>query len=81
MSFLGVGPTELRIVLAIGAIKAAMSPWVSLNGADPVRLFDVGAMVAIPGLLCAFIVSSIRNTRALYMAEPMPARAAATRAA
>ncbi len=81
MSFAGVGPTELRILLAIGALKASVSPWISVAGADPVRLFDVGAMVAIPGLACAFMVSCFRNARALYIAEPVPARAAATRAA
>jgi phosphatidylglycerophosphate synthase len=81
MSFLGVGPAELRIVIAIGALRAAVSPWVSIGTLDAIKLFDVGGSVGAAGLLFAFIVSSIRNTRALYAADPMPARRAASRAA
>lgn len=74
MSFLGFGPTELRLVLAVGAIKAAHSPWGSLGTGTPLLIFDIGGVVAIMGLLVAFVVSALRNTRALYLAEPMPAR-------
>ena len=81
MSFLGFGPTELRIVIAAGAIKAAMSPWASLGTTEPIRLFDVGGIVASIGLLLAFAASSIRNTQALYLAEPLPAGDAESRAA
>lgn len=73
MSFLGFGPTELRIVLAVGALKAVGSPWISLGGLGPVRLFDLGGAIAIAGLAFAFIVAAVRNTRALYSAEPLPA--------
>ncbi len=72
MSFLGVGPTELRIVLAAGAIRAAISPSTSIGG-TPLLVFDIGGAVAMAGLLTAFVVSAARNTRALYLAEPMPA--------
>ena len=81
MSFLGFGPTELRIVLAIGALRAAHSPWAALGIAEPMRLFDVGGTIAIPGRLIAFLVSSVRNTRALYIAEPLPSRGTESRAA
>jgi phosphatidylglycerophosphate synthase len=81
MSFLGFGPTELRIVIAAGALKAAISPLVDLGSFAHVRLFDVGGVVAIAGLGIAFIVASIRNTRALYLAEPLPARSTESRAA
>jgi phosphatidylglycerophosphate synthase len=73
MSFLGFGPTELRIVLAAGAVKAAMSPLATIGGVS-LRLFDIGGVVAAVGLVVVFIVSSLRNTRALYVAEPIPAR-------
>jgi archaetidylinositol phosphate synthase len=72
MSFLGFGPTELRIVLAIGAVKAAVSPLVAIGSFGPYRLFDVGGVVAVLGLVIAFVVAAVRNTRALYLAEPLP---------
>jgi phosphatidylglycerophosphate synthase len=69
MSFLGFGPTELRIVLAIGVINLAWRPVVTPFGLGPWRLFDIGGVVAIAGMLTAFVVSAIRNTRALFDAE------------
>jgi phosphatidylglycerophosphate synthase len=74
MSFLGVGPTELRLLLAVGALKAAATPTVTLGDWPSVRLFDVGGVVAIAGLIVAFIASALRNTRALYADEPIPVR-------
>jgi archaetidylinositol phosphate synthase len=81
MSFLGFGPTELRIVLAMGALKALSSPLVTVGGLLEVRLFDLGGIVAIAGLTLAFVVSAVRNTVALYAAEPRPAPAGESRAA
>jgi len=66
-----VGPTELRIILAIGALYLLYSPWIHIAGKGPFLLFDVGGIVAIAGLLSAFIYSGIRNTKALYRAEPL----------
>lgn len=74
MSFLGFGPTELRLLLMAGAIRAAFTPWVTPFGLTTVRLFDLGGVLAVIGLVTAFVVSSARNTRALYVAEPMPPR-------
>src|SRR5438067_3981439 len=81
MSFLGFGPTELRIVLGIGAVRAATSPSATFGSAASFRLFDVGGGVACVGLMIAFGVSAFRNTRALYVAEPLPARRTESRAA
>lgn len=74
MSFLGFGPTELRLLLIAGAVKAAHSPWVSPAGLEPIRLFDIGGGLAAAGLTCAFIAAAAQNTRALYVAEPLPSR-------
>jgi archaetidylinositol phosphate synthase len=72
MSFFGFGPTELRLVLAAGAVKAAAGgASISLGGLEHVQLFDAGAIVAIGGLAAAFIISATGNTRALYLAEPV----------
>jgi archaetidylinositol phosphate synthase len=72
MSFLGFGPTELRLVLMAGAIKATQNPLVDAPGLGTVRLFDVGAIVAVAGMLIAFVVSAASTTRLLYRAEPLP---------
>ncbi|OLC43162.1 MAG: hypothetical protein AUH43_21225 [Acidobacteria bacterium 13_1_40CM_65_14] len=77
VSFAGFGPTELRILLAVGAIVVANKPWVDVAG-QHARLFDVGGLVAIAGMIVAFGVSAIRNTRALYLAEPLPSIQLAT---
>jgi len=74
MSVLGFGPTELRILVAIGALRAAYQPWVSLGALGMPRLFDVGAVIAIASLVVVFAVSAVRNTKALYAAEPPPGR-------
>ena len=65
-----VGPTELRILLSIGTLYLLHKPWIYLGGKGPFLLFDVGGVVAIAGLLSAFLYSAIRNARLLYRAEP-----------
>jgi archaetidylinositol phosphate synthase len=79
MSFFGFGPSELRVLLAIGAVKAAHGASVTIAG-HGLRLFDAGAGVAVAGLAVTFIISAARNTRALYRAEPVPRRGATTAA-
>ena len=39
------------------------------------RLFDVGGIVGITGLLFTLVFAAATNTRALYIAEPLPAPA------
>jgi len=69
MSFLGMGPTELRILLAVGNLIVMRTPIVIVRD-EPWRLFDLGAAVAIPALIIAFSMSAIRNGKALFRAEP-----------
>ena len=73
ISFWKFGPTELRILLAIGSLRLMHSGVVTIAGTD-FLLFDVGGVVAIAGLILTFVVSAISNTRALYVAEPLPPR-------
>ncbi len=69
MSFWGCGPTELRILLAIGNLVALGTPMITLLG-QPWRLFDAGAAIAIPVLLIVFMTSAVNNGKALFQAEP-----------
>jgi len=64
LSFAGVGPTELRILLAIAAWRTAVDP--------ASRLLDVGGAIGAAGLAAAFVISAARTTRALRRAEPLP---------
>ena len=69
MSVGGIGPTELRIILAAGAMALLRDPYVSI-GSRTVRLFDLGGALAAAGLLAVFVVSVLRNASALAVAEP-----------
>jgi phosphatidylglycerophosphate synthase len=69
MAFAGVGPTELRVLLAAGALALVEHAWVAPFGMAPVRLWDLGGMIGATGMIAAFVVSSARNTRGLYLEE------------
>jgi hypothetical protein len=71
MSFAGFGPTELRIVLAAGTVALFRDPHVAMGPLGHFPLFDVGAVVAIAGLVLALAMSIARNTRELARAEPL----------
>jgi archaetidylinositol phosphate synthase len=62
------GPTELRVLLAIGNIALMFKPHVTLAG-HRLLLADVGAGVAIPVILAIAIIGTLRNTARLYNEE------------
>ncbi len=70
MSFSGVGPTELRILLAVGAMALFRDPYVDLGGLGRLRLFDFGGLIGIAGMAVALTVSVVRNATALARLEP-----------
>ena len=57
----GFGPTELRIVLAAGALALVGRPQVSVPWLGRVPLFDVGGTIAIAGISLAFVMSSVQT--------------------
>jgi archaetidylinositol phosphate synthase len=77
LAFAGIGPTELRILIAGGAFYVSAHPWVQVAGRR-VLLLDVSALVAIAGFIVVFTASAVRTTRVLYRAEPLPRPATAT---
>jgi phosphatidylglycerophosphate synthase len=70
MSFSGFGPTELRILLAIGTVTLFGDPYVDLGSFGRMRLFDFGGLIGIAGMAFALTVNVVRNTTALARQEP-----------
>jgi len=71
ISYWKFGPTELRILLAIGTLQLLDSPWSTIAG-HHLLLFDIGTAIGAGALLVTFAVSAISNTRKLYAMEPLP---------
>ncbi len=69
MAFLGVGPTELRVLLAAGALALMSNPIVAPLGIEPVRLWDLGGVIGAAGMIAAFVAASWNNGKALYAEE------------
>ncbi|HWI17592.1 MAG TPA: CDP-alcohol phosphatidyltransferase family protein [Vicinamibacterales bacterium] len=69
MSFIGVGPTELRIVLAAGALALIKVPTIDPFGLGSVLLWDLGGVIGAIGLLATFVITTAGNVRALYVEE------------
>lgn len=68
ISYAAFGPTELRIVLAIGNIALLYHPHSTIWGTKYL-LFDVGGLVSILGMTGILLFSVTRNTMYLYDKE------------
>jgi archaetidylinositol phosphate synthase len=68
ISFWRFGPTELRILLAIGNLALFWKPVVRLFGGR-YRLFDVGGAIGLAGMGVILIVFTLENTIRLYREE------------
>ena len=66
LSFWHFGPTELRILLAVGNLALFRWAWV-IRG--HYRLFDLGGAIGLVGMAAMLIVVTIKNTVRLYREE------------
>ncbi len=71
LSYGKFGPTEIRILLAIGNTVLLWHPVARLFGRQ-FLLFDVGGVVAIAGMATMFLVSALVHTVRLYHEEQLP---------
>jgi len=71
LSFWRFGPTELRILLAVGNLALFWKPVVHLFGGR-YWLFDVGGLIGLIGMGLIVIVFTIQNTARLYREERIP---------
>jgi archaetidylinositol phosphate synthase len=69
LSFWNFGPTELRILLAVGNVALFYHPLVFHRH---YRLFDVGGVIGLIGMSAMLVFFTVRNTRRLYLAERIP---------
>jgi phosphatidylglycerophosphate synthase len=72
ITYFMIGPTELRIILSAGALWLLVNPSVTILGAS-YKVFDVGGIVAIAGLMVVLLLTTATHTRMLYKAEPLEA--------
>ena len=66
LSFWSFGPTELRLLLAVGNLALLRWPIV-LKG--HYRLFDVGGVIGLVGMAAMLVFFTARNTHRLYVEE------------
>jgi archaetidylinositol phosphate synthase len=71
LSFWRFGPTELRILLALGNLGVFWKPVVHLFGGR-YRLFDVGGAIGLAGMGLMLVVFTLQNTIRLHREERIP---------
>ena len=71
ISFWRFGPTELRILLAVGNVALFWKPVVHMFGGI-YRLFDVGGAIGLAGMGLMVVVLTLQNTIRLYREERIP---------
>jgi archaetidylinositol phosphate synthase len=64
------GPTEIRILLAIGCLAALRNPYATLFG-HKMLLFDLGGTIAAISMFGMAVLTAVRHTAQLYRQEPL----------
>jgi archaetidylinositol phosphate synthase len=68
LSFWRFGPTELRILLAVGNLALLWKPRVHFLG-ESRNLFDLGGVIGLAGMALIVVTVSLQNTVRLYREE------------
>ncbi|HXW90845.1 MAG TPA: CDP-alcohol phosphatidyltransferase family protein [Terriglobales bacterium] len=63
-----LGPTEIRILLAVGNLALLHHPRIELMGRR-ILLFDAGGAVAIGGMAAMLLAAAVKHTAQLYREE------------
>ena len=71
LSFAKFGPTELRLLLAVGNTVLYFFPTASVPGLR-MRLFDFGGLTGAVGMAAMATLAAIRHTAQLYNEERLP---------
>ena len=73
LSFAKFGPTEIRILLALGNVVLWLHPKASVPGTS-FRLFNFGGIIAASAMLIMAMISGIWHTAVLYRQETIRSR-------
>jgi archaetidylinositol phosphate synthase len=65
------GPTEIRILMAVGNVALLFSPRVTVFGRE-LFLLDIGGAIATAAMMGMAIVAAIGHTKRLYNEERLP---------
>jgi archaetidylinositol phosphate synthase len=68
LSYWRFGPTELRILLAVGNLALLWKPRVHFLG-ENYKLFDIGGAIGLAGMVLIVICFTLQNTARLYREE------------
>jgi archaetidylinositol phosphate synthase len=68
LSFWRLGPTELRLLLAIGNLTSLWKPQIHVLGAT-FQLLDVGGCIGIAGMALILVFFTLQNAARLYREE------------
>jgi len=71
LSFGMWGPTELRVLLAIGTVAMFFRSYTKIAGRE-MLVADIGGIVAVLGMGIILVLSAVRNTARLYREERCP---------
>jgi archaetidylinositol phosphate synthase len=71
LSFAKFGPTEIRILLALGNVVLWFHPEMRIPGL-PYRLLDFGGLVAVAAMGIMVVAAAVWHTRELYRQETLP---------
>ena len=71
ISFWRFGPTELRLLLAVGNLALLWKPMAHIFG-HQFRLFDVGGAIGLAGMTLMLLFFTGQNTARLYQEERIP---------
>jgi hypothetical protein len=69
LSYFHFGPTELRILLALGNLAIYIRGPLSHIAGHTFLLFDIGAVCGATGMGIVFLYATIRHTAQLYREE------------
>lgn len=71
VSFAGFGPTELRVVIAIGNLALLYGFRTGQTPLGRFQIFDIGAVIAVIGISAILLATIAKHTVQLYREETM----------